>query len=87
MRGLFEAYVAYLVRHFKAERCSDSSDDNGSGSDKYNHAWHGLGLHLLQRFLLARTVQGDCLANERLESGLVNLFSFMDVNRAADISV
>jgi len=35
------------------------------------------------RFRLARTVEGDCLANERLEGGLVNFFSFVDVDRAA----
>ena len=32
---------------------------------------------------LARTVEGDRLANERLEVGLVDLFSFVDVDRAA----
>jgi SAM-dependent methyltransferase len=39
------------------------------------------------RFRLARTVEGDCLANERLEGGLVNFFSFVDVDRAACVSV
>src|SRR5437868_5657229 len=38
-------------------------------------------------FRLARTVEGDRLANERLERGLVNLFSFVDVDRAAYVSV
>src|SRR5947207_11365760 len=36
---------------------------------------------------LARTVEGDRLANERLEGGLVNFFSFVDVDRAACVSV
>ena len=35
----------------------------------------------------ARTVEGDRLANERLEGGLVNLFSFVDVDRVACVSV
>src|SRR2546430_13883122 len=39
------------------------------------------------RFRLARTVEGDRLANERLEGGLVNVFSFVDVDRAAYVSV
>src|ERR1035437_3034219 len=46
-----------------------------------------LGLRLLRRFRLARTVEGDRLANERLEGGLVNLFAFVDVDRAACVSV
>src|SRR2546428_12643781 len=46
-----------------------------------------LGLRFLRRFRLARTVEGDRLANERLEGGLVNLFSFVDVDRAACVSV
>src|SRR5277367_3099273 len=33
------------------------------------------------------TVEGDHLANERLEGGLVNFFSFVDVDRAAYVSV
>src|SRR5882762_512871 len=41
------------------------------------------GLRFLRRFRLARTVEGDRLANERLEGGLVNFFSFVDVDRAA----
>src|SRR2546428_2163991 len=41
----------------------------------------------LRRFRLARTVEGDRLANERLEGGLVNFFSFVDVDRAAYVSV
>src|SRR6266550_626537 len=39
------------------------------------------------RFRLARTVEGDCLANERLEGGRVNCFSFVDVDRTAYVSV
>jgi len=35
----------------------------------------------LRRFRLARTVEGDRLANERLEGRLVNFFSFVDVDR------
>src|SRR5260221_9996167 len=46
-----------------------------------------LGLRFLRRFRLARTVEGDRLANERLEGGLVNSFSFVDVDRAAYVSV
>src|SRR2546421_586603 len=38
-------------------------------------------------FRLGRTVEGDGLANERLEGGLVNFFSFVDVDRAAYVSV
>src|SRR5437899_3086383 len=41
----------------------------------------------LRRFRLARTVEGDRLANERLEGGLVNFFSYVDVDRAAYVSV
>src|SRR5437867_4521309 len=46
-----------------------------------------LGLRFLRRFRLARPVEGDRLANERLEGGLVNFFSFVDVDRAACVSV
>src|SRR5436305_8540593 len=46
-----------------------------------------LGLRFLRRFRLARAVEGDRLANERLEGGLVNFFSFVDVDRAAYVSV
>src|SRR5450631_369481 len=45
-----------------------------------------LGLRF-RRFRLARTVEGDRSANERLEGGLVNFFSFVDVDRAAYVSV
>src|SRR6267142_482883 len=41
-----------------------------------------------QRLLrLARAVEGGRLANERLEGGLINFFSFWDVDRAARLSV
>src|SRR2546427_430853 len=46
-----------------------------------------LGIGFLRRFRLARTVEEDRLANERLEGGLVNLFSFVDVDRAAYVSI
>ena len=46
-----------------------------------------LGLRFLRRFRLARPVEGDRLANERLEGGLVNFFFFVDVDRAACVSV
>src|ERR1035437_4348089 len=46
-----------------------------------------LGLRFLRRFRLARAVEGDRLANERLEGGLVDFFSFVDVDRAACVSV
>src|SRR5712672_1810732 len=49
--------------------------------------WNPSGLRFLRRFRLARTVEGDRLANERLEGGLVNFFSFVDVDRAACVSV
>ena len=45
------------------------------------------GLPLLRRSRLARPVEGDRLANERLERGLVNFFSFVDVDRAAYVAV
>src|SRR5258706_1878015 len=45
------------------------------------------GLRFLRRFRLAGTVEGDRLANERLEGGLVNFFSFVDVDRAAYVSI
>src|SRR5205809_3469513 len=46
-----------------------------------------LGLRLLRTLRLARTVESDRLANERLEGGLVNFFSFVDVDRAAGVAV
>src|SRR5436305_1532532 len=46
-----------------------------------------LGLRFLRSFRLARTVEGDRLANECLEGRLVNFFSFVDVDRAAYVSV
>src|SRR5213596_2977487 len=46
-----------------------------------------LGLRFLRRFRLARTVEGHGLPDERLERGLVNFFSFVDVDRAAYVSV
>src|SRR3984893_17683013 len=45
------------------------------------------GLPLLGRFRLARTVEAYRLAHERRERGLVNFFSFVDVDRAAYVSV
>src|SRR5687767_101556 len=47
----------------------------------------GASFPLLRRFRLARPVEGDRLANERLERGLVNVFSFVDVDRATYVSV
>src|SRR5436853_7794063 len=49
--------------------------------------WKPLGLRFLRRFRLARTVEGDRFANERLEGGLVDFFSFVDVDRAACVSI
>src|SRR6202158_3016303 len=46
-----------------------------------------LRLRLLRRFRFSRTVEGDRLANECFEGGLVNFFSFVDVDRAAYVSV
>ena len=48
---------------------------------------HPSGLRFFRRLRLAGTVQRDRLANERLERGLVNVFSFLDVDRAAYVSV
>src|SRR5439155_22915407 len=45
------------------------------------------GLRFLRRFRLAGPVEGDRLANQRLERGPVNVFSFVDVDRAAYVSV
>src|SRR5207247_6359921 len=42
---------------------------------------------LLRSPQLSITVEGDRLANERRERGLVNFFSFVDVDRAAYVSV
>src|SRR5690242_5463355 len=44
------------------------------------------GFPLLRTFRLARPVEGDRLANERLEGGLINFFSFVDVDRPAYVS-
>src|ERR1035437_5032226 len=41
------------------------------------------GLRFLRRLRLAKTVEDDRLENERLEGGLVNFFTFGDVDRAA----
>src|SRR3954471_22172399 len=46
-----------------------------------------LGLRFLRRLRLAGTVEGNRFANERLERGRVNFFSFVDVDRAACVSV
>src|SRR5712672_1276739 len=46
-----------------------------------------LRLRFLRGFRLAGTVEGDRLANECLEGGPVNFFSFVDVDRAAYVSV
>src|SRR5213083_2638668 len=47
----------------------------------------GLRTSLSSKVSTSRTVEGDCLANERLEGGLVNFFSFVDVDREACVSV
>src|SRR5437879_6382953 len=47
----------------------------------------GRGCSLALRPRAEGTVEGDRLANERLEGGLVNFFSFADVDRAAYVSV
>src|SRR5882672_148273 len=46
-----------------------------------------LGLRFLGRFRLARAVERDRLANERLDGGLVDVLAFVDVDRAAHVSV
>src|SRR5437773_12224960 len=50
-------------------------------------ACDALRLSRARTFRLARTVEDDRLANERLEAGLANFFSFVDVHRAAHVSV
>src|ERR1700678_3135630 len=46
-----------------------------------------LRLRFLRSLRLARTVEGDRFANERLEGGLVDFFSIVDVDRAANGAV
>src|SRR5258708_6616330 len=41
----------------------------------------------LRRFRLAGSVEGDRLADEPLEGGRVDFFTFVDVDRAANVSV
>jgi hypothetical protein len=48
---------------------------------------HPSGLRFLRRFDLPEPFSATALANERLERGLVNVFSFVDVDRAAYVSV
>src|ERR1035437_15120 len=45
-----------------------------------------LGFGFLRRRVLAKTVEGDRLENERLKGGLVNFFPCVDVDRAACVS-
>src|SRR5882762_9028188 len=63
----------------------DSSEARGNVHDR--PPTEGLGLRFLRRFRLARAVESDGLANERLESGLVYFFSLVDVDRAAYVSL
>src|SRR5258705_6949294 len=46
-----------------------------------------LGLRLLRSLRLAGTVEGDGLANERPEGGLVHFFAFVDIDRAAYVPI
>src|SRR6185295_4122612 len=46
-----------------------------------------LRLRLLRGLRLARAVERDRLANERLECGSVDVFTFVDVDRAACIAL
>src|SRR5580658_11089896 len=46
-----------------------------------------LGLRLLRSFRLGGTVEVDRRANERFEGGLVDLFSLVDVDRAAYVAL
>ena len=46
-----------------------------------------LGLRLLRSFRLAGTVEDYGLANERPEGGLVNFFTFVDINCAAYLPI
>src|SRR5438093_11942863 len=59
----------------------------GGGQERSAPSVTPLRLRFLRRFRLARNVEGDRLANERREGGLVNVFSFVDVDRAAYVSV
>src|SRR5262249_15932512 len=45
------------------------------------------GLRFPRRFRLSEIVEGDCLANKLLEGGRVHFFSFVDVDRAAHVSL
>jgi hypothetical protein len=45
------------------------------------------GPRFLRSFRFASTIEGDRFANERLEDGLADFFSFVDVDRAAYVSV
>src|ERR1700722_10233086 len=51
------------------------------------HGRNPSGPGFLRTFRLARTVEGDRLAHERLEGGRVNFVAFVDVERAAYVSV
>src|SRR5204863_5461310 len=57
---------------------SASETPNGTALITVRSGRNPLGLRFLRRFRLARTVEGDRLANERLEGGLVNFFSLTD---------
>jgi len=67
--GLKAGVTGPLTLERGQQRESKSTGENCSAR---NH----LGLRFLRRFGLTGTVQGDRLANERFEGGLVNFFSF-----------
>jgi hypothetical protein len=58
-----------------------------SASTTGSHQRNPLGLRFLRRFRLGRTIECDRLPNERLEGGLVDFFSFVDVDRTAYVSI
>ncbi len=82
------AFVFLRERREGQKPDAGESDENHAYTDECRHRSEGahLGLRFLRRFRLGRTVEGDCFANERLEGGLVHLFSLMDVDRAAYVS-
>src|SRR5450759_4496519 len=71
----------------RALRCAGRAVLMLPGDTQFTRMPTPSGLRFLRRFRLARTVEGDRLANERLEGGLVNFLSFVDVDRAAYVSV
>ena len=79
-----------ILRSFAVLRCSGFAYAASAAQDDKAATHVGaypLHLRFLRRFRLASAVERDRLANERLESGCVHLFSFVDVDRAAYVSL